>query len=62
MTMMRIFSRKSPWDRFLDNVLGTVSRDNVRKTAKVAAGVTGGAVTAIAMSAAATAARKQEQK
>lgn len=59
---MGIFSRKSTWQRLVEGALGATSRAGVRRAAKVTLGLVGGAVTATAMSAAASAARHQEQK
>jgi uncharacterized protein (DUF697 family) len=59
---MRLFSRKSKWDRLMDAAAATLADARTRRLAKVTLGVVGGAVAATAASAAVSSARNQDEK
>lgn len=59
---MRLFSRKSKWDRLMDAAAATLANAQTRRVAKIALGVMGGAVAATAASAAVSSARSQDEK
>lgn len=58
--MMKLFRRKSRWDRIMDAVTSAVSRGGVREAGKVTVGVVGGALAATVASAAVSAARDRD--
>lgn len=57
---MKLFSRKSKWDRLKDATAQAVSGD-FRQAAKVTLSVVGGAIVATAASAAVSAVRQKEE-
>jgi hypothetical protein len=59
---MRLFSRKSKWDRFMDAAAATLANAQTSRLAKITLGVIGGAVAATAASAAISSARSQDEK
>jgi uncharacterized protein (DUF697 family) len=59
---MRLFSRKSKWDRFMDAAVATLANARTRRLGKITLGVMGGAVAATAASAAVSSARSQDEK
>ena len=59
---MRLFSRKSKWDRLMDAAVATLADARTRRLAKVTLGVVGGAVAATAASAAVSSARHEDEK
>ena len=59
---MRLFTRKSKWDRFMDVAAATLASAGVRRLTKITLGVLGGAVAATAASAAVSSARDQDDK
>lgn len=59
---MSIFHRRSAWERALDSVVAASTATPVRRTAKATLGVLGGAVTATALSAAVSTARRRGEK
>ena len=59
---MRLFTRKSKWDRLMDAAAATLADARTRRLAKVTLGVVGGAVAATAASAAVSSARNQDEK
>jgi hypothetical protein len=59
---MRIFRRKSPWQRALESVAAVSTARPVRRTAKVTAGVASAAATLTALSAAVSSARHGDRK
>ena len=59
---MRLFTRKSKWDRFMDVAAATLASAGVRRLTKITLGVVGGAVAATAASAAVSSARSQDEK
>jgi hypothetical protein len=59
---MRLFSRKSKWDRFMDVAAATLANARTSRLAKITLGVMGGAVAATAASAAVSSARSQDEK
>jgi uncharacterized protein (DUF697 family) len=59
---MRLFSRKSKWDRLMDAAAATLASAQTRRLAKITLGVMGGAVAATAASAAVSSARSQDEK
>jgi hypothetical protein len=59
---VRIFHRKSVWERALDGVAGAATARSVRRTAKIPGGVVGGAATLTALSAAVSSARRSSEK
>jgi hypothetical protein len=58
---MRLFRRKSKWERMLDAMTATMARGGLRRAAEVTAGVAGGAAAATAASAAISSIRHQDQ-
>ena len=59
---MRLFSRKSKWERLLDTVVDTLAEGGDSRLAKVALGVVGGVAAATAASAAISAVRRSDEK
>jgi uncharacterized protein (DUF697 family) len=59
---MRLFTRKSKWDRLMDAAAATLASAGVRRLTKITLGVAGGAVAATAASAAVSSARRQDEK
>ena len=59
---MRLFTRKSKWDRLMDAAAATFADARARRLAKTTLGVVGGAVAATAASAAVSSARQQDEK
>ena len=59
---MRIFTRKTKWDRFMHATTAALENVEVRRLTKVTLGVVGGAVAATAASAAVSSARRQDEK
>ena len=59
---MRLFSRKSKWDRLMDAAAATLVNARTRRLAKITLGVVGGAAAATAASAAVSSARSQDEK
>ena len=59
---MKIFRRKSAWERALEGVVTVAAARSVRRTAKVTAGAVGGAATLTALSAAVSSARRRDGK
>ena len=59
---MRLFTRKSKWDRFMDVAAATLASAGARRLTKIPLGVAGGAVAATAASAAVSSARRQDEK
>lgn len=59
---MRLFTRKSKWERVMDAVTAIIANTEVRRLSKVTLGVVGGAVAATAASAAVSSARNQDEK
>ena len=59
---MRLFTRKSKWDRLMDAAATTLANARARRLAKITLGVVGGAVAATAASAAVSSARRQDEK
>jgi uncharacterized protein (DUF697 family) len=58
---MRLFTRKSKWERLMDSATATLTSTGVRRLAKVALGVVGSVVTATAASAAVSSVRHQDE-
>jgi uncharacterized protein (DUF697 family) len=59
---MRLFSRKSKWDRLMDAAAAALANARTRRLAKITLGVIGGTVAATAASAAVSSARSQDEK
>jgi len=59
---MRLFNRKSKWERLMDTAVAALADARARRLAKVTLGVVGGAVAATAASAAVSSARSQDEK
>jgi uncharacterized protein (DUF697 family) len=59
---MRMFTRKTKWNRFMDAATAALENAEVRRLTKVTLGVVGGAVAATAASAAVSSARRQDEK
>jgi uncharacterized protein (DUF697 family) len=59
---MRLFSRKSKWDRLMDAAAAALADARTRRLAKITLGVIGGTVAATAASAAVSSARSQDEK
>lgn len=59
---MRLFTRKSKWDRLMDVAEATLASAGARRLTKITLGVVGGAVAATAASAAVSSARRQDEK
>jgi len=58
---MRLFTRKSKWDRIRDAATAIITNAEARRLTKVALGVVGGAVAATAASAAVSSVRQQDE-
>lgn len=58
---MRIFRRKSRWERLLGAAVATMAKGGLRRAAKVTVGVVGGAAAATAASAAISSIRHQDE-
>jgi uncharacterized protein (DUF697 family) len=58
---MRLFTRKSKWERLMDAATATFASTAVRRLTKVTLGVVGGAVAATATSAAVSSVRHQDE-
>jgi hypothetical protein len=58
---MRLFTRKSKWDRLRGAATATLTHIGVRRLAKVTLGVVGGTAAATAASAAVSSVRHQDQ-
>jgi uncharacterized protein (DUF697 family) len=59
---MRLFNRKSKWERLMDLAVAALANAQARRVAKVTLGVVGGAAAATAASAAVSSARHQDEK
>jgi uncharacterized protein (DUF697 family) len=59
---LRLFTRKSKWDRLMDVAVATLANATGRRLTKITLGVVGGAVAATAASAAVSFARRQDEK
>jgi hypothetical protein len=59
---MGIFRRKTTWQRLVGTMAPVAGSPGVRRAAKATLGVVGGAVTATAMSAAVSSARRRDQR
>ena len=59
---MRLFTRKSKWDRLMDAAVAALANARTRRLAKITLGVMGGTVAATAASAAVSSARNQDEK
>jgi len=59
---MRLFTRKSKWDRLMDVAEAALASAGARRLTKITLGVVGGAVAATAASAAVSSARRQDEK
>ena len=59
---MRLFNRKSKWERLMDAAVAALADARARRLAKVTLGVVGGAVAATAASAAVSSVRRQDEK
>jgi uncharacterized protein (DUF697 family) len=59
---MRLFTRKSKWDRLMDVAEATLASAGARRLTKITLGVVGGAVAATAASAAVSSVRRQDEK
>ena len=59
---MRLFTRKSKWDRIMDAAAAAMANSRARRLTKITMGVVGGAVAATAASAAVSSARRQDDK
>jgi uncharacterized protein (DUF697 family) len=57
---MRLFRRKSRWERVLDAVTATMAKGSMRRLSKLSAGVIGGAAAATAASAAVSSIRHKD--
>jgi hypothetical protein len=60
--LMKLFRRKSRWDRIMNTVTSAASRGGVRDAGKVTVGVVGGAVAATVASAVVSAARDRDEE
>jgi uncharacterized protein (DUF697 family) len=58
---MRLFKRKSRWERILDAMAAAMAKGGLRRMAKVTAGVVGGAAAATVASAAVSSIRHQNE-
>jgi hypothetical protein len=61
-TDMKIFHRKSAWERALEGVVAVAAARSARRAAKITAGAVGGAATLTALSAAVSSARRRDKK
>ena len=59
---MRLFTRKSKWDRLMDAVVAALADARASRMTKITLGVVSGAVAATAASAAVSSARRQDEK
>lgn len=59
---MKLFHRKSAWERTLEGLVAAATGRSVRRAAKITAGVAGGAATLTALSAAVSSARRGDEK
>ena len=59
---MRLFTRKSKWDRLMDVAEAALASAGTRRLTKITLGVVGGAVAATAASAAVSSVRRQDEK
>jgi hypothetical protein len=59
---MKLFHRKSAWERALDGVVAAATARSVRRAAKITAGAVGGAATLTALSAAVSSARRTDER
>lgn len=59
---MRLFTRKSKWERVMDAATAIIANTELRRLSKVTLGVVGGAVAATAASAAVSSVRNQDEK
>jgi uncharacterized protein (DUF697 family) len=59
---MRLFTRKSKWDRLMDAAEAILAHAGARRLTKITLGVVGGAVAATAASAAVSSVRRQDEK
>jgi uncharacterized protein (DUF697 family) len=59
---MRLFTRKSKWDRLMDVAEAALASAGARRLTKITLGVVGGAVAATAASAAVSSVRRQDEK
>lgn len=57
---MKLFRRKSRWDRIMEVVTSAAGRGSIREAGKVTVGVVGGVVAATVASAAVSAARDRD--
>jgi len=58
---MRLFTRKSKWERLVDSATATLTSTEARRLGKVALGVVGAVVTATAASAAISSVRQPDE-
>jgi hypothetical protein len=59
---MKIFHRKSAWERALEGVVAATTARSLGRTAKITAGAVGGVATLTALSAAVSSARRRDKK
>jgi hypothetical protein len=59
---MKIFHRKSAWERALEGVVAVATARSLGRTAKITAGAVGGAATITALSAAVSSARRRREE
>ena len=59
---MRLFTRKSKWDRLMDAAAAALANAGARRLTRITLGVVGGAVAATAASAAVSSARRQDEQ
>lgn len=59
---MRLFTRKSKWDRLMDAAVATLASAGVRRLTKLSLVAAGGAVAATAASAAVSSVRRQDDE
>jgi hypothetical protein len=59
---MRLFTRKSKWDRLMDVTVAALADARARRVTKITLGVVSGAIAATAASAAVSSARRQDEK
>ena len=59
---MRLFTRKSKWDRLMDVAEAALASAGARRLTKITLGVVDGAVAATAASAAVSSVRRQDEK
>lgn len=58
---MRLFTRKSKWDRLMDAATTTIAGAGTRRLVKLTLGVVGGAVATTAASAVVSSVRQQDE-